>query len=253
MNRIVFLGTAGGRVVVFKQWLASGGLWVEQGGVCLHLDPGPGALVQAVRRKLDPTRLDAIILSHKHLDHSADVNVMIEAMTTGGQRRRGVVLAPRDAYEDDPVVLKYARGYVQDCWILQEGGEYRIGDLSIRAPMRHQHPGEVYGLIFSSPGCQWSYVADTKFTPALAEHYRTDLVVLHTVFLEDRDLYHLSIPDARRFIEAARPRKVVLTHFGATVWRAKPWVVAQRLSEETGVEVVAARDGMTLELPGEDG
>jgi hypothetical protein len=34
-----------------------------------------------------------------------------------------------------------------------------------------------------------------------------------------------------------------------TIWRAKPWLVAEKLSQETGVEVVAARDGMRFELP----
>jgi hypothetical protein len=33
-----------------------------------------------------------------------------------------------------------------------------------------------------------------------------------------------------------------------TMWRAKPWEIAQRLSEETGVKVIAARDGMKFDL-----
>ncbi len=73
---------------------------------------------------------------------------------------------------------------------------------------------------------------------------------MHTVRLEESEIYHLSIPDAKRLIEAMRPRTAILTHFGMTIWRAKPWLVAERLSEETGVEVLAARDGMKFELPG---
>ena len=83
--------------MVANQILASGGLWFDLGGTEILLDPGPGTLVQAVKRKLKATKLKAIILSHKHLDHSADINVMIEAMTDGGFRRRGVLFAPRDA------------------------------------------------------------------------------------------------------------------------------------------------------------
>jgi len=30
--------------------------------------------------------------------------------------------------------------------------------------------------------------------------------------------------------------------------QAKPWEVAERLSEETGKKIIAARDGMTLEI-----
>lgn len=40
----------------------------------------------------------------------------------------------------------------------------------------------------------------------------------------------------------------ILTHFGMTLWRAKPWEVAAKLSEETDVNVIAARDGMRFDL-----
>lgn len=252
MNRIIFLGTGGARVLVFKQLLASGGLWIEQADTRISLDPGPGALVQATKRKLEPTKLDAILLSHRHLDHSADVNTMVEAMTAGGFNRRGVILAPREAYEDDPVILHYLRDYVRETLTLEEGGQYTIGNVTVRAPVRHDHAGEVYGFVFESPGCRWSYIADTRYFPELADHYRADVVVMHTVRLEESDIYHLSIPDAKRLIEAIRPRTAILTHFGMTVWRAKPWEVAEQLSQETGVKVIAARDGMRFQLPGDD-
>ena len=250
MNRITFLGTGGARVLVFKQLLASGGLWVGQADTRLSLDPGPGALVQATKRKLDPTKLDAILLSHRHLDHSGDVNSMIEAMTTGGFNKRGIVLAPRDAYEDDPVILKYLRGYVRETMVIEEGASYKLGGVTVSTPVRHHHPGEVYGFVFESPGCRWSYIADTKYFPELADHYRADVVIMHTVRMEESGIEHLSIPDARRLIEAIRPKTTILTHFGMTIWRAKPWLVAEQLSQETGVEVIAARDGMRFELPG---
>ena len=251
MNQIIFLGTGGARVLVFKQLLASGGLWIEQADTRISLDPGPGALVHAAKRKLDPTKLDAIILSHRHLDHSADVNVMIEAMTTGGFNKRGLLLAPRDAYEDDPVILRYLRDYLKQTLVIEEGGRYQIGNITVHSPIRHDHPGEVYGFVFESPGCRWSYIADTRYFPELADHYRADVILLHTVRLEESEIYHLSIPDAKRLIEATRPQTAILTHFGMTVWRAKPWEVAERLSQETGIEVIAARDGMRFELPGD--
>ena len=32
------------------------------------------------------------------------------------------------------------------------------------------------------------------------------------------------------------------------ILQAKPWELAERLTEETGTKVIAARDGMTLEI-----
>ena len=40
----------------------------------------------------------------------------------------------------------------------------------------------------------------------------------------------------------------LLNHYGMHVWRAKPWLIAEDLSQKTGVKVIAARDGMKFDL-----
>jgi hypothetical protein len=52
----------------------------------------------------------------------------------------------------------------------------------------------------------------------------------------------------RRVIAKTKPKLTVLTHFGMTMIRAKPWDVAKSLEEEMGLRVIAARDGMTVKL-----
>jgi len=76
-------------------------------GIEILLDPASGTLVQSTKRKLKATKLKAIVLSHEHLDHSSDVNVMIVATTEGGFHRCGALVAPSDALHDDPGVLHY--------------------------------------------------------------------------------------------------------------------------------------------------
>jgi ribonuclease BN (tRNA processing enzyme) len=89
LETITFLGTAGARFMVTRQLAASGGLWLNLSGTEILVDPGPGTLVQSSKKKLRADKLSAIVLSHRHLDHSADVNIMVEAMTNGGFSRRG--------------------------------------------------------------------------------------------------------------------------------------------------------------------
>jgi len=246
---ITFLGTAGARVVVANQILASGGLWFDLGGTEILLDPGPGTLIQAVKRKLKATKLKAIILSHKHLDHSADINVMIEAMTDGGFRRRGVLFAPRDALEEDPVVLHYLRPFVERIEVLKEGGSYSIGDISFHTPLRHRHPVETYGIVFNTQRYTVSYLADTRYFDELCLHYKADLLIINVVRFEAGSPFdHLSAPEAGEIIKELQPKVAILNHFGMTMWRARPWEVAKKLSDETGVRVVAARDGMRFDL-----
>jgi ribonuclease BN (tRNA processing enzyme) len=252
-NWIKFLGTAGARFVVARQLRSSGGLWFSLEGVNLYLDPGPGALVRCLssRPKLDPTKLDGILLSHKHLDHSGDINALIEAMTEGGYAKKGVVFAPADALEEDPVVFRYVRNYADRIEVLKADSTYALGNLNFSTAGRHRHSVETYGVNFHLPGATLSYITDTKFYPELLAQYPGEILLLNVVLLTeapDRKIDHLSLVDVRRILGETKARVMVLTHFGMRLLQAKPWEVAERLSAESGKKVIAARDGMTLDL-----
>lgn len=251
MNFIKFLGTAGARIVVAKQFRASGGMWLSLDDTNILIDPGPGCLVRCVssRPKLDPTKLDGIVLSHKHLDHSADINVMMEAMTMGGYNKKGVVLVPRDAVTgDDPVIYKYVRPYVAKIEILKEKSKYKIGNLEVRSPVKHIHGVETYGLIFKGKKHTISYIADTKYFPELSKKYKDGTLIINVLRVEPSQLDHLCIEDAKKIIKAIKPKTAILTHFGMRMIKAKPWEIADQLSKELKTKVIAARDGMQFEL-----
>lgn len=246
---ITFLGTAGARFVVTRQFLASGGAWLSLGNTQILLDPGPGSLVQAAKRKLDPSKLEAIILSHKHLDHSGDINIMIEAMTDGGRKKRGAVFTPADTLNQEPVILSYLRSYPERVEILTEGGSYKLANISFETPIRHRHPVETYGFIFRTPRHTFSWITDTKYFDELPSYYVGELLIINVVRLTPgAPIDHLSLPEAKGIIEKIKPKTAILTHFGMTMWRAKPWELAQKLTEEIGIPVIAARDGMRFDL-----
>ncbi len=240
------MGTAGARFMVAKQVAASGGLFLEENGTALACDPGPGAVVHYASRQIDLTRLDGILVSHRHLDHCGDVNVMVEAMTEGGFRPRGKLLCPSDALDEDPVVLRYLRSWPEEVVRLQPETTYRVGSIEFTTTPRHVHGVETYGFRF---GDRLGWVTDTGYYDGIAAQHRADVMILHTVLLERRpELPHLGLDDALRIIQEARPRLAILTHFGTMVWRADPEAAAERMTRETGVEVRAARDGMTIEV-----
>ena len=176
---------------------------------------------------------------------------MIEAMTEGGFKKRGILFAPRDALEEDPVVLKYAMGYVNKIEVLKEDSEYRIGDIRFSTARKHQHRVETYGLNFKISPRSISILTDTKFFSELPGLYQGEILVIHVVRLKpigDEPIEHLSIEDVRSILKKAKPRLTVLTHFGMTMIKAKPWLVAAELEKELGLKVIAASDGMKIDL-----
>jgi phosphoribosyl 1,2-cyclic phosphodiesterase len=252
MNKIKFLGTAGGRFVVSKQFRKSGGAWLTLDDTNVLIDPGPGSLIRILssKPKLNPRDLDAIIISHRHIDHTNDVNIIIEAMTNGGWDKKGVLFAPKDVLDDDPVVLKYVRNYLDKIEILKEKGKYKIGNITFETPVRHIHHGvECYGFNMYGKNSSVSFITDTKYFNGLESFYKKDILILNVVFYENKkDFEHFDLKDAEKIISLNKPKLTVLTHFGMTMVKAKPWEIAEKLSKKLNIKVIAASDGMELNL-----
>jgi ribonuclease BN (tRNA processing enzyme) len=248
-NFIKFLGTAGARFVMIRQLRHSGGIWVRAEGTNILIDPGPGSLARCAssRPKLDPRTLDGIILTHRHLDHSGDINVMIEAMSEGGFKKRGLVFCPVDALEGDPVILKYLRGFPREIKLLKPRKTYRCGNFTFTSSMRHEHPAETYGIKFNLGRKSVSYLVDTGYFPGLLKFYTTDVLICGMVFIDPRpDVFHLSLIEVRNLLNRLKPKETILTHFGMRVLKAHPRKLAERLAKESGRNVVAAYDGMMV-------
>ncbi|HSR11601.1 MAG TPA: MBL fold metallo-hydrolase [Thermodesulfobacteriota bacterium] len=236
-----------------KQLRSSGGLWLSLEGANLYMDPGPGALVRCLssQPRLNPTQLDGILLSHKHLDHSGDINAMIEAMTEGGYRPKGTLFAPSDALEGDAVVLRYIHSYLDRIEVLGENTSYTVGNLKFSTAAKHLHSVETFGFNFQAGSIAVSYITDTKYHPGLLDQYPGEVLILNVVLLTEipqRHIEHLSVEDVLVIVKESKARAVVMTHFGTRVLEAGPAKVAERLAKESGKTVIAAEDGMVLNV-----
>ena len=224
----------------------------------IHVDPGPGALVRALSHvpPCNPRELDGIVLSHKHLDHANDVNVMIEAMTSGGFRRRGVLLAPLDALEGEPVVFPYAQRFVERLEISREkSGPYRIGEVEVRTSIRHVHAVETYGLHFRYEGRTVSYLPCGRHFAGLADDYAAhepDVLVINVLrYRDSMDVDHLTFDQARDVVSRIRPKVCVMQHFGTKMLEQNPARLAREMQDDLGIRTIAAHDDMLLDIEDE--
>jgi ribonuclease BN (tRNA processing enzyme) len=254
-NFIKFLGTAGARHVVAKQLRSSAGVYLNLKNKKIIMDPGPGTLVRCIssKPKIDVAALEGIILTHVHIDHTNDVNILIDAMTGGGLRKKGTLYAPKEClHGENAVVFKYLRSFLEEIVVLEADSQYKIGDLSFSTSIKLDHNVETYGMKFDLGDQKISFITDTRYFQDLAKNYEdSDVLIVNVVITTPRndiDIPHLSIEDVKKIISEIKPKKAILTHFGMTMLKAKPWEMAQNLADETGIEVKAASDGLTVEL-----
>jgi phosphoribosyl 1,2-cyclic phosphodiesterase len=248
---IKFLGTAGARFVMIKQLRSSAGIWIKNEEKNVIFDPGPGSLVRCAlsRPKLDPSKLDALILSHRHLDHSGDINVMIEAMTEGGFKKRGKVFLPSDAIDKDPIILEYLKGFPSKIEKLKPLSKYSIDGFEFETSPKLLHPVETYGIKFKLKDKRVAFLVDTEYFEELKDFYSDlDILVINVVFHQPHpQVQHLCLEDVEKILKKTKPKKAVLTHFGMSMLKAKPHLIAEDLSKKLNTEVISAYDGMLLE------
>ena len=251
---IHFLGTGGGRHVMTSQWRRTAGIRVYYRNTHVHIDPGPGALVFSNWAKLSPRKLDAVVVTHCHPDHYTDAEVFLEAMTNGAQTKRGLLAGTFSVLEGTerigPCISDYHKGLVRDLLTLERGVRFDVEDLIFTATeARHSDPYSV-GLNIDTPVGTIGYTSDTGYFKGVSEQYSGNrLLILCTVWPRNNPIHiHLNTDDALKIIQEAQPKTCILTHFGVRMLRGDPNAEAEYLENETGVPVIAAHDGMKIEM-----
>lgn len=245
MSSIQFLGTGGGRFVILSQRRYTGGLWLESGETNILIDPGPGALIRCLQFKKDLRKLDAVLVSHRHLDHYNDAEICVEGMTEGMNKERGVLLINKNV---EPYISEYHRDIVK-VQTFDAVRDFEVGDIKIRTTPTFDHD-DAFGFRFSLNDGVITYSSDTNYNGELIPHYTdSDILILNVLRPANKKITkHLTTGEAREIIDKARPKLAVLSHFGMLLLRANPNAIAKDIEKKTGVKTIAAKDGMVLEL-----
>ncbi|UOX86471.1 MBL fold metallo-hydrolase [Amycolatopsis sp. FBCC-B4732] len=239
--------------------LGSCGAWPEPGRACagfllshngfrVVLDLGYGAASRLFAHCGD--RLpDAVVVTHEHPDHCADVSALGRAWhytgppgerlplhCTPGTVRRLEAMEPRP----HPAEL-FA---VHDLGAPAEVGPFRLTSY----PLPHYLPN--FGVRLSAPGLTVAYTGDTGPSPVLAELGRdADLVIcdatLRTPPAEGEPRYLMTATEAGYWAEEAGARRLLLTHFWPGTDRA---AAAEEARAEFGGEVLVAEEDLAIAL-----
>ena len=250
MSKITFIGTGGGRFATIFQHRKTGGIYIAEKGLLMHVDPGPGALVEMYALDLNPTQTDVIFVSHAHPDHYNDAEILIEAMTMGGKIKRGMLIGSESVIEGvnnyRPISF-YHKSLVSDVVVAKPGKKIIVKDFEMSiTPAIHSDETTVGFQINLSSG-KLSYTSDTQIFDELITAHRgcRVLIVCLTRPLNGKIPFHLSTEDAAKLIEGVKPEVAILTHMGLkTIPKAAEQ--ANWISEKTGIPTISAFDGMRL-------
>ena len=98
-SKLILLGTGGGRHTTMFQARSTGGFLLNARDSWVHVDPGPGALVNMMRIGYNLEGTNGIVISHCHPDHYSDAEVAIEGMSRGGWVRNGELYGTKSVLE----------------------------------------------------------------------------------------------------------------------------------------------------------
>ena len=253
MTLITFLGTCGGRFATIYQTRSTGGIFIND-SINIFIDPGPGALLRMNICEIDPTTIDLLLISHCHPDHYTDADVLVEAMTKGGLQKRGTIIGSESVIHGiegfNQKVSDYHLARLERVYAAKPNDEFTVGELHILAtPTIHTDPSGVGFKIETQHGII-TYTSDTSVSNEIIDSYiGTRLLILALTTPKGIKLHHhLSPEDAVKILKEVKPEMALLTHFGLRALNAGTKAIASWVKQESGVDTVAADDGMRVDV-----
>lgn len=195
----------------------------SESGFNLLLDCGSRAVTE-LEHELQPTQLDAVILSHYHEDHIADLGVLRQyrqLYPLGKDGWDGMILPIYGHAENEAEFSKLTLPSVSEGRAYDVVNGTKIGPFDINF-VKTVHPVTNYAMriVERRTGQILVYTGDTGYFDGLTElSAGADLLLADVYFLKDKhDMpNHLSSTEAGNIAKNAGVKRLVLSHLSQTI------------------------------------
>jgi ribonuclease BN (tRNA processing enzyme) len=237
---------------------ASPSNWLETSKGTLLLDVGPDAPHRMAEEQLDWPNLDAIWISHFHLDHISGLTPFLW----------GTKWAPQTQHRTKPLRIFGPAGLRQLVDAVNDSNNYRLFEQAFPIEIVEVTPDEDFEILpnlsastLSTPHTKESlalrlkdedsklfvYTSDTGFSENLALFANNAaLLLMECSYRRNKTVQkHLELADAMRVAHDSAPAKVVLTHLYAQ------WDNIDLAAEARALwsgQTIEAKDGLRVEF-----
>jgi ribonuclease BN (tRNA processing enzyme) len=257
MNLVVL----GSGTSIFHPRRASAAFWLQTEAGSILLDCSADAPHRMAQENLDWANLDAIWISHLHLDHCGGLAPFLFGIKWArgiGRRTKPLKIFGCEGIEKLLKAIDDVHQYklfeqpfpieIHEIQPLPEAREFDLlAGLQIQTISTPHRAESLATRITDGTGATIVYTSDTGYSDDVAEFARAaDLLVLECSFYRDKPTpKHLELADAMRIAELAQPKQLLLTHLYPEWDEVDLEREARRLWSG---KTMAAQDGLRVEI-----
>ena len=194
---------------------ATSGYIFEKDGFQLLVDCGSGVLAQ-LQNYTEPTDLNAVILSHYHHDHIADIGPLQFARLIASFLGKGKDVLPIYGHgADKDAFSKLTHKNITEAHEYNPNETLHIGPFSIEF-LKTAHPVVCYAMKIKTDDAAVVYTADSSYLDSFIPFTKNaDLFICECNFYANQDgkgAGHMNSHDAAKISNEANVQKLLLTH-----------------------------------------
>jgi ribonuclease BN (tRNA processing enzyme) len=247
--RVTFLGTGSAMPVGDR---VQTGLLLEDDDSddTLLVDCGSGVIHQLARTGVGYEGVDAVILTHHHLDHVSDLLPLLKARWLAGEEE--LTIAGPDDTEGLVEDLLDVHDYMQDRIDISfrdvEPGSFSIAGFDVAA-VETEHSMYCLAYRFEREGVAFTFSGDTEATAAVADLADGSAVLAHDCSFPDGiDVSNHPTPSSLGDALAGRDLgRLYLTHLYPHT-NGEHGAMIEAVEDRVDCEVAVARDGLSVEV-----
>ncbi|KHF40926.1 MBL fold metallo-hydrolase [Halalkalibacter okhensis] len=198
-----------------EQGGATSGYLIEEENVKVLLDCGSGVL-SSLQAFCSVTELDAIVLSHYHHDHKADIGAYQYAQIVhnglGTKMKQPKIYGHKD---DEQAFSELAYKDLIKAVAYDNQQALQIGPFTFSF-LKTEHPVPCYAMKIESKGKKYVYTADSSYFLELAEFAaEVDVLIAECSGYKGDQIAqygHMTSEDVGKLASIAKPKALILSH-----------------------------------------